>query len=88
MRFNVYVDGFNLYYGALRGRPYRWLDIRQFAQKLLGRGDEVGTIRYFTARVSPLPQDPSAPDRQDAYFRALHTLPNVSIHSVIPLRDQ
>ena len=80
MRFNVYVDGFNLYYGALRGQPYRWLDIRQFAQKLLRPGDEVGTVRYFTARVSSLPQDPSAPDRQDAYFRALRTLSNVSIH--------
>jgi hypothetical protein len=27
MRTIVYVDGFNLYYGALKGTPYRWLDI-------------------------------------------------------------
>lgn len=80
MRFNVYVDGFNLYYGALRGRPYRWLDIRRLAQALLGPHDEVRRIRYFTARVRPLPGDPTVADRQAAYIRALGTLPDVSIH--------
>jgi hypothetical protein len=27
MRVRVYVDGFNLYYRALRGTPYKWLDL-------------------------------------------------------------
>ena len=27
MRTRVYVDAFNLYYGALRGTPYKWLDL-------------------------------------------------------------
>ncbi len=27
MRTNVYVDAFNLYYGCLKGTPYRWLDL-------------------------------------------------------------
>jgi hypothetical protein len=27
MRTVVYVDGFNLYYGALRGTPFKWLDL-------------------------------------------------------------
>ena len=80
MRFNVYVDGFNLYYGALRGRPYRWLDIRRFAQQLLRPGDEVHRVRYFTARVRSLPDDPGAPERQAAYLRALGTLPGMSVH--------
>lgn len=35
MRTNVYVDGFNLYYGALRGTPYKWLDIRRMCELLL-----------------------------------------------------
>ena len=30
MRFNVYVDGFNLYYGALRGQPYRETAVSSF----------------------------------------------------------
>jgi hypothetical protein len=25
MATNVYVDAFNLYYGSLKGTPYRWL---------------------------------------------------------------
>jgi len=25
----IYIDGFNLYYGALRGTPYKWLDIEK-----------------------------------------------------------
>jgi 6-hydroxy-3-succinoylpyridine 3-monooxygenase len=27
MATTVYVDAFNLYYGCLRGTPYRWLDL-------------------------------------------------------------
>lgn len=80
MRFNVYVDGFNLYYGALRGQPYRWLDIRQFARGLLRPSDSVHRIRYFTARVRPTPRDPRAPERQAAYLRALDTVPEVTVH--------
>jgi hypothetical protein len=25
----VYVDAFNLYYGSLKGTPYKWLNIRK-----------------------------------------------------------
>ena len=28
MRTYVYVDGFNLYYGALKGSHYKWLDLK------------------------------------------------------------
>lgn len=31
----VYVDGFNLYYGALKGTPHRWLDLATLADLLL-----------------------------------------------------
>lgn len=27
MLTTIYIDGFNLYYGALKGTPYKWLDI-------------------------------------------------------------
>jgi hypothetical protein len=26
----IYIDGFNLYYGALKGTPYKWLDLARF----------------------------------------------------------
>ncbi len=79
MKANVYVDGFNLYFGALRGTPYKWLDLSSICKRLLPNR-EINRIRYFTARVSPLPHNPDAPDRQDAYIRALETLPDVTVH--------
>jgi 6-hydroxy-3-succinoylpyridine 3-monooxygenase len=26
LRTIVYIDGYNLYYGAVRGTPWKWLD--------------------------------------------------------------
>lgn len=81
MRTIVYIDGFNLYYGALRRRPHlKWLDISKLARLLLP-GDEIVGIRYFTARISARANDPDGPRRQQVYLRALRTLePLVSIH--------
>ena len=79
MRTNVYVDGLNLYYRALRDTPYRWLDLGELARLLLPRHD-LGRIRYFTAIVTSRPDDPTQAQRQQAYLRALQTLPNLTIH--------
>jgi hypothetical protein len=27
LKTRVYIDGFNLYYGLLRGTPHKWLDL-------------------------------------------------------------
>jgi uncharacterized LabA/DUF88 family protein len=32
---NIYVDGFNPYYGCLKGSPYQWLDIGALCRKLV-----------------------------------------------------
>ncbi len=79
MRTYVYVDAFNLYYGALKGTSFKWLDIDTLCRLLLPH-HEVVKIRYFTAPVSAQPADPQAPQRQQIYLRALATLPTVSIH--------
>ena len=50
---NVYIGGFNLYYGALKGTPYKWLDLDALCRRLLPK-HELGRIRYFTAPSSPL----------------------------------
>jgi hypothetical protein len=76
---NVYVDGFNLYYGALKGTAYKWLDLDALFRTLLPT-HEIKRIRYFTARISGRPDNPDSPTRQDTYLRALRTLPNVSVH--------
>jgi len=74
----VYIDGFNLHYGALRGTPYKWLDLQKLCQLLLPR-NQVVKIKYFTARVKAIPDDPDAPTRQQVYLRALATFPNIEI---------
>ncbi len=75
---NVYVDGFNLYYGCLKGTPYKWLDLRRLVSLLLP-GQTIQRIRYYTARIRPLPGNPDAPIRQQVYLRALATIPGLTI---------
>ena len=75
---NVYIDGFNLYFGALKGTPYKWLDLDALCRRLLPK-HQIGRIRYFTAIVSARSNDPSGPDRQWIYLRALETKPNISV---------
>ena len=79
VRTRVYVDGFNLYYGALKGTPFKWLDPVRLAALLLPREYRIDRLRYFTARVSGK-LDPRAPARQQIYLKALATLPEVEIH--------
>lgn len=78
-RVRVYVDGFNLYYRALRRTPYRWLDIGALCRGLLP-GDNIEGIRYFTATVGARSDDPGKPQRQQIFFRALRTIPGLTIH--------
>jgi uncharacterized LabA/DUF88 family protein len=75
----VYVDAFNLYYGALKGTAYKWLDLDALCRRLLPR-DKITAIRYFTAHVSARPGDPQQPQRQLTYIRALETIPHLSVH--------
>jgi uncharacterized LabA/DUF88 family protein len=78
MKTNIYVDGFNLYYGALKGTSYRWLDIAKLCAIMLPR-DQIVEIKYFTALVSPRPSNPDQATRQQTYLRALQTIPNLRI---------
>lgn len=78
-RTNVYVDGFNLYYGALKGTAYKWLDLDALFRRVLPH-NEIHRIRYFTARVQPRPGNPNVHVRQQAYLRALTTIPQVTMH--------
>lgn len=78
MKTSVYVDGFNIYY-ALKDSPYKWLDIGKLCNIAL-KTHTVARIKYFTARVSARPGDLQKPARQDAYLRALRTIPHLEIH--------
>ena len=79
MRTRVYVDGFNLYYGVLKGTPFKWLNPVDPARRVLPAGCVVDKLLYFTAHVSGA-SDPGAPARQHAYITALRTLPEVEVH--------
>jgi len=86
---NVYVDGFNLYHGCFDDadnvsnraswRPYRWLDLNALSSRLFPRY-QIGRIRYFTALVNPMPDNLQNQVRQQAYIRALETIPHLTVH--------
>ena len=42
----VYVDGFNLYYGAVKGTKYKWLDIQKMVRLILQK-NYVLKIKYL-----------------------------------------
>jgi 6-hydroxy-3-succinoylpyridine 3-monooxygenase len=72
-RTMIYVDGLNLYYGALKGTPYRWLNLQKYFE-LVRPDDDIQLIHYFTAVVDP----PHGIDQQ-TYLDALSTLPKLNI---------
>jgi len=72
------VDGFNLYYGAVKGTAYKWLNILKLCQLLLPK-NQILKIKYFTALVTARPGDPDQPNRQQIYLRALRTIPGLEI---------
>lgn len=75
----VYIDGFNLYYRALKPLGHRWMNIAALAAAVLPDSNQITAINYYTARVSGR-VDQAAPARQHAYLRALGSLPLVAIH--------
>jgi hypothetical protein len=77
MNIIAYVDGFNLYYCALkRNPPVKWLNLDELARRYVHTGDVLVAVKYYTAPVSGY-RDPDAPNRQRAYFRALKTIPTI-----------
>lgn len=78
MKTFLYIDGFNLYYSAVKGTPLRWLNPVALASVAFPKNQIVAT-KFFTAKVTPLPHDPSQPVRQQIYWRALRTLSSLEI---------
>jgi uncharacterized LabA/DUF88 family protein len=80
IRTAVYVDGFNLFYGALKRRPHlKWLNIQALAKRILSPANQIVRIVYCTAEVKILPEDPQQQPRQYAYLRALKTIPHLVV---------
>ena len=69
----IYIDGFNLYYGAVKNTPWKWLDMEKYFSFLLPH-DDIQEIKYFTAKILG-----SHKANQEAYVKALSTLNKVQI---------
>lgn len=78
MNTNVYIDGFNLYYCTVKHTPYKWLDLFCLCTNLFP-AKNIDKIKYFSAKVKAIPWDLGAPTRQNFYWRALRTIPNLEI---------
>lgn len=78
MKTILYIDGFNLYYSAVKDTPFKWLNPLALSQRLFPKNQIIG-IKYCTARVRPMPGDSDIANRQQTFWRALRTLPNVDI---------
>ena len=63
MATHVYIDGFNLYYGAIKGTKFHWLNPLKMCNFLLPKEDII-SVRYCTAIVSGREDDPDKPVRQ------------------------
>jgi uncharacterized LabA/DUF88 family protein len=75
----VYIDGYNLYYGRLRGTPFKWLDIVDFFDMLMVRRDQheaVAKVVFFTAPALATfaTHGAASVEAQSAYHRALKTI--------------
>ena len=76
---DVFIDGLNFYYGAVKGSPYKWIDFRKLSENVLPE-HRIGRIYYFTAPVQSRPPDIEQPLRQETFLRALATIPELEIH--------
>jgi len=81
LRTYIFIDGFNLYYGSLKGTPYKWLDLKELFTRLLRPNHQILRIKYFTAMVSDTPDDPQKATRQGTYLRAVKAyIPEIEIY--------
>ncbi|MEH6672036.1 NYN domain-containing protein [Halopseudomonas sp.] len=76
MRTAFFVDGYNLYYGLLRGSPYKWLDLSALLGSILRVQEpsaSLESVHYYTAPVIAklATRGQASNDAQHRYIRAL-----------------
>ena len=77
----AYIDGFNFYYGAVKGEPpLKWLDMQAMCEAVLRNCDVLAGSVLHSSRHGSVSTDPGQSQRQDVYLRALAgRLPKVEI---------
>jgi len=96
MKTHAYIDGFNLYHGMMDWgynmpgstakpalRQYLWLNLDSFICSYFAGNISLEQIHYFTA---PVRDNQDALDRQEKYWKALESLPHLSIHKGVNAR--
>jgi uncharacterized LabA/DUF88 family protein len=79
----VYIDGYNLYYGRLRGSNFKWLDIVELSRAILRQQDPLAKlikVRFFTSPALGkfASHGDSSVSAQQQYHRALeHMYPDM-----------
>jgi len=80
LRTVVYIDGFNLFYNALKRSSYKWLDLNRLCEIVLPHECDIKKINYYTANVKDRTNNPGTLNRQNTYLRAINAhCPNLEI---------
>ena len=72
MQTRVYVDGFNVYYGALKGTIFKWFNLVELARNMLPSDHELDMLFYLIARSCGVFNRQSLTNQQ-VYLNALQT---------------
>jgi len=77
-RVGVYVDGYNLYYGRLRGSTFKWLDLVKLMEDLLAQRDQNEHLEHLHLFTAPAlatfaTHGNDSVKAQSDYHRALQT---------------
>lgn len=91
METRVYIDGYNLYYGCLKGTAFKWLDISSLFKKYVllesspfYNANSQCQFKYFTADiVHKAAKDSHSVKDQQTYHRALKALYSEDEFSII-----
>lgn len=78
-RTAAYVDGYNIYYGRLRGTPHKWLDVVRLCENILSLRDQNETLTKLNLFTAPAlarfaRHGDQSVQAQSAYHRALAAL--------------
>ncbi|MBW6459762.1 MAG: NYN domain-containing protein [Bacteroidales bacterium] len=77
-RTNIYIDGFNLYFGIKDSgwNDTLWLDLHSFSTSFIKIDQQLNQVKYFTSRVR---NNPPKEKRQGIFLEAIDTLDRIAI---------
>jgi uncharacterized LabA/DUF88 family protein len=74
----AYVDGFSFYHGITKNTPYRWCNIFNLISTIFPEY-YVKKVYLFAGKSRGVIGNPRAPMRQEIYFRALNSIPEIEV---------